>query len=29
MELTEIMKEAQQAINGDYEQCQETDCEAL
>ena len=29
MELTEIMKEAQQSIGGDYEQCSEIDCDAL
>ena len=29
MELSEIMKEAQEAIGGDYEQCRETVCEAL
>ena len=29
MELTEIMKEAQQSIGGDYEQCLEIACDAL
>ena len=29
MELTEIMREAQQSIGDDYEQCSEIACDAL
>ena len=29
MDLTEIMREAQQSIGGDYEQCSEIACDAL
>lgn len=29
MELPDIMREAQQSIGGDYEQCSEIACDAL